>query len=112
MSKKLIVPIMLSFVLLLTACQPERGNQSVPNEASAWYAAQHFVRQLLKCPATADFGDQRWESCVVASGSNRYRVSGWVDAQNGFGALVRTTFTCIVLDEGVEMSCLSISIEP
>lgn len=47
---------------------------------------QDMVTNLLKAPSTADFGSVYLDSLGV--------VRGYVDAQNGFGAQIRNTFSC------------------
>lgn len=65
------------------------------NEGMAELACEHYVKQRLKAPATADFEHHQ----VVATG-DRYKVEGAVDAENSFGAQLRHTYTCIVTDDG------------
>jgi len=63
----------------------------------AWAYAQMFVEKQLKSPATA-----RFQAGAVSAGAVRhiggdvYEVSAYVDAQNGFGGLVRQSFRCRV----------------
>lgn len=65
----------------------------------AWVIAQQFVKDKLKSPGSASFGSvlkgdyQSPQERVTKTGPDRFRVDGWVDAQNSFGALVRTKFT-------------------
>ena len=64
---------------------------------SAWVMAQEFVKRKLKSPGSADFGSllgdyQKPSSCVTYLGDREYRVKGWVDAQNAFGAKLRNHF--------------------
>jgi hypothetical protein len=54
--------------------------------------SEDFVKRMLKAPATAEFGDE----VATHLGSEKYRVSGYVDAQNAFGAKLRSTWTCTV----------------
>lgn len=67
------------------------------DKIEAWTMAEQFVTDMVKSPSTADFGSvfgeyQDPRECVEALGDGEYRVTGWVDAQNGFGATVRTDF--------------------
>lgn len=58
------------------------------NNAIAW--AQMAGRERLRSPKTAEFGSDavaRW------SGDCNVSVYGTVDAQNGFGAMIRSTYT-------------------
>jgi hypothetical protein len=64
-----------------------------PSESEAWTMAKQFIKDRLKSPATADFGDQYSSDTVTRVGKDEFTVKGWVDAQNGFGAKVRTDFT-------------------
>lgn len=69
--------------------------KTMNNKSGAWVAAKLFVKEKLKAPATADFP---WSdpSFVTPLGNNRYQVVSYVDAQNSFGAKIRTNFSCIV----------------
>lgn len=62
---------------------------------SAELACQDFVKNRLKAPSTAKF------SAVSHTGSGSfYTVTGAVDAQNSFGAMLRLNFTCKVTSQG------------
>jgi len=52
--------------------------------------AEIFVNSSLRAPSTSQFGN-----LLVMAGDEKchYRVSGHVDSQNGFGAMIRTNFT-------------------
>lgn len=52
---------------------------------------QEEIRDRLKTPASAKFSDATVDP---EEGSTVYRVSGAVDAQNGFGAMVRGNYRC------------------
>lgn len=54
-------------------------------------ACERAVRAQLKSPTTAEFSGTRG----AGSGSS-YTVTGSVDAENGFGAMIRNSFTCEV----------------
>lgn len=53
---------------------------------------QNFVTDKLRSPSTADF--PLLDRTVIPKGRYRYLVKSYVDAQNGFGADVRTGFLC------------------
>jgi len=64
----------------------------------AFVMCERFVKEKLKSPATAEFAPYR-EQGVSANRGGRtgaYSVSSYVDAQNDFGAMVRTRFRCDV----------------
>lgn len=60
--------------------------------------AQTVELQLLKAPATARFCSL--EEMRVTESKGIFTVSGYVDAQNSYGALIRTPFTLRVYREG------------
>lgn len=76
----------------VTAPTPEEHSPEL-DLAAAELACQDFVRDRLKAPATAEFTE-----AVTAplAGYDRYTVSGAVDAQNSFGALIRNFYSCTV----------------
>lgn len=47
------------------------------------------MRDKLKAPATADFTDGS-----DSGGPNSYTITGTVDAENSFGAMLRTGWSC------------------
>lgn len=51
--------------------------------------AHREIEARLKCPSTAQFGG----SVITSLGTDRYRIAGIVDAQNGFGAMIRSTWS-------------------
>ena len=69
-------------------------------ESSARYMVEQFVKDKLKAPATAKFPSWGDRADVTDIGNFRYRVSGYVDSQNGFGAMIRTHYVAVVRDKG------------
>ena len=76
------------------------GSSDSSDKIDAWVMAQHFVEQQLKAPGTADYGGvwdgdyQSSDDVVTELGDDKFRVSAWVDAENSFGAKIRTYFVC------------------
>lgn len=65
----------------------------------AWRYCQDAVRARLKAPSTARFGGRESVDGMVVKGRDgtvAYQVVSYVDAQNNFGAMIRTGFECVV----------------
>ena len=61
----------------------------------AYNVAQQFVAQQLKAPSTAEFPSVR-DVTIVTTGRCGFTINGYVDAQNSFGATLRTRYTATV----------------
>lgn len=78
------------------SASPSRPAATPDGRAAAWVMCKQFVGQRLKSPSTAE-----WPFSYASDGvsvapldKTRWRVRGWVDSQNSFGAQIRTEFTC------------------
>ena len=91
----------MAFKKRLRAYQ-EQGVQLTESMEAALFA-QCVELQLLKAPATAIFPDL--DEMVVNGQGSKYVVSGFVDAQNGNGALIRGNYTFSVIKEGDRWKC-------
>ena len=83
--------------------QKVREYGDIDERTQAALFAQCVELQVLKAPASAVFPpfDQ-----VIVNGSNgRYSVSGYVDSQNSYGAMIRTHYTYNVEKNGDEWRC-------
>ncbi|WP_334156615.1 hypothetical protein [Oryzomicrobium sp.] len=60
------------------------------SDGTALYMCQSYIKQLLKAPASAQFSRPKFyganDGMVIAAGT--------VDAQNGFGVLIRNGYEC------------------
>lgn len=81
------------------AGEPERDTM---DEGEARFVCEDFVRDRLKSPGSADF--QRPDISPLTN--DRWQVDGTVDSQNGFGALIRSSYSCLVRDTGDGMARL------
>ena len=52
-----------------------------------------FIKRRLKAPSTAAFSHV-WDTTTTGSGDGPYQVSGYADAQNSFGAMLRNRYVC------------------
>lgn len=77
-------------LLALTGCGGSGGDE----DGAIAYCHQ-FVEQQLRSPDSADFPSFS-DHAVTEVGAQEWRVSAYVDAENGFGASVRTDWTCQV----------------
>lgn len=66
-----------------------RGSSGPTDQQQAISACETAVKAQLKSPATAGFSGE-----TTSPAGNGYYVEGNVDAQNGFGALIRSHWTC------------------
>lgn len=79
---------------------PQPASAPGGGDAGAIVACEKFVRVRLKSPASAEFpiGERK----ATDLGSNRYTVTGAVDADNSYGATIRNRYNCRVEFTGGE----------
>lgn len=85
--------VALIMVLIIGGCTVSMftggDKKNEPTEYDARYYCQEFVKDKLKAPSTAKFSDQ------TASGSGAsWSSSGTVEAQNTFGGMVASRYSC------------------
>lgn len=68
------------------------------DEIGAKVVCEQFIEDRLKSPSSADFQNSG-EYIVTGSGAT-YTVQGYVEADNSFGASLRSNWTCTVHEEG------------
>jgi hypothetical protein len=88
-----LVLIPIVFVIIAVASS-DGSSSSNSGQYEAIAQCEARIENLLKAPATADF-----ETSATGSGST-WTVNGSVDAENSFGALIRSTFQCTVVLQG------------
>ena len=68
----------------------------VPNAIDACITAQQFVEQTLKAPSTAKFPACHAPDVKIKHqeplGRDIWTATGYVDSQNSFGAMLRSTY--------------------
>lgn len=88
----------LLVLAILVAIESSKPSKTDP-KTEAWYVCKEFITRSLKAPKTAEF--PRYQASNVSyMGSTEYNVSMYVDAENSFGALVRSYFICRVKKDG------------
>lgn len=100
-----------SIAVLLAGCgqdTPEQRDISDCNPRHVYDMATQFVERRLKSPSTADFGpfrDAKVTSLTPEKNSAcKFLVTGRVDSQNGFGAMIRSEFIVTLSKEKGEGS--------
>jgi len=67
------------------------------SQADGYYACQAAAQRLLKAPSTAQFprlGDAEVRMTPSTKDSYEFHIVSYVDAQNAFGAMIRTRWIC------------------
>lgn len=97
--KALLGLLAVAAVVLLVSLVANRSDDAPvdPSGDAKRVCVEEFVPKQLKAPATAEFS-----GVTVDSAGDVYTVTGSVDAQNAFGAMIRSRFTCIVRDAGTQ----------
>lgn len=80
---------------------PERDREA------ARIACEDRVKDGLKAPSSANF--QR--PIITDTGENKWRIKGEFDAQNGFGAMIRSTYVCETRLEGEYFKTKIVSVD-
>jgi hypothetical protein len=86
----LIVGFVVLSLFIYVTYTPSATRATIgPSDFDACVMAQVFVERGLKSPATAEFPACNSPSTIVTRAADTWSVRSYVDAQNGFGALVR-----------------------
>jgi len=71
------------------------SSSSEHSKIVAYNYAEDFIELRLKSPSTAKFpGTFQKNKHSTDLGGGKYRISSWVDSQNGFGAMIRSRWSC------------------
>ena len=106
-----IIAGVIIFILYLIGSSGDDNSSSSSSSGStnkflAYNYAEDFVKKKLKSPGTAEFpGTFEKADHITELGANKYKIVSWVDSQNGFGATLRTRFSCVIEFNGNEVSC-------
>ncbi len=81
----------------------ERKNKKSKTISSseAVVLAERKIKTMLKSPSTANFSG--YANTNIVDIENGYRVSGYVDSQNSYGAMIRSYYTIdiVYIDGGI-----------
>lgn len=86
--------IIFIVLLMLISNNPNNDSKKNVDNFDACSAAQYFIKEKLKSPSTAVF--QSYNEMRVSREGNDFVVSGYVDSQNGFGAMLRSDFMAVM----------------
>ena len=75
--------------------QAKEANERAEGFLMAASMCQKFVNKQLKAPSTAKYPSTNGEDTkIISLNTGHYLVTSYVDAQNSFGAQIRTSFVC------------------
>jgi hypothetical protein len=83
-------------VALLQSC-----GSPAPNEFMAEAMCRSFITDRLKSPGSAKFSDSS-ETERTTRSDGGFLITGWVDSQNSFSALMRNRYSCSIMPLGNE----------
>lgn len=103
--KKIIIAVFIILFLWKCGCSGKNernyGDKSTSQTSSKFLAynyAEDFVEKRLKSPSTAQFpGVLEKDKHIEELGNHKYKITSWVDSQNGFGAMIRSRFSCTII---------------
>ncbi len=77
---------------------PAAKAETGPSGKEAFVTAQEFIRGKLKAPRTAKFSVPNWDEKTAWKEikPHRWAASGFVDAQNSFGAMIRDDWFAVL----------------
>lgn len=91
----LIVAVLLALAVAVPALLPHEAAAPKPataNPHTVWRICQERASAALKAPASADFPS--YDEHAMSHSGSLWVVKSYVDAQNSFGAQIRTRYEC------------------
>lgn len=86
------------------------ANCGARGKSAADAMAKHFVTQRLKAPSTAKF-PRYDETSVLITGACEYTIQSYVDAQNGFGAMIRNQYSAEIRYDPMQNTYMALDIQ-
>lgn len=99
-SRNLAIRILLIvgfIVFIANLCSSPSSPPSSPTHSytdsriDAYTTSKRIIEKVLKAPSTATF--QSYDKSMISVSGDTYTVNGYVDAQNSFGAMLRSYYT-------------------
>ncbi|NTU68906.1 MAG: hypothetical protein HGB02_08515 [Chlorobiaceae bacterium] len=102
MLRRAIKTVATVSLVILNGCGDPDPNawRTQDNSEYAFVLSQGVAKDHLKAPSTAEFPSMTDKNTLVAKSGHEYTIYSWVDAQNSFGAMIRTEYTCKVVQVG------------
>lgn len=104
---KIITGIIWIFVFIMIVAALSGGDDSTQTtpktgvtNTETHITAQGYVKNFLKSPSSADFPLSDYT--IFDLGDNKYKIVSYVDAQNSFGAQIRSNYIIILSYNGGE----------
>lgn len=85
----------------------DSSSDSSTENLLAYSYAEDYVKQRLRSPSTAKFPGI-WDGKadhISKIGERKYSIRSYVDSQNGFGAMLRTNWSCKITFVGDKVKC-------
>lgn len=101
----LLAMIVIIMIILISGNSKETDEMDKSNEA--WVCAQMKIKEMLKSPKSAEFEFGGATKSTKAIGNEKYEIKSYVDAENSFGAKIRSNFECTVTYETKSNTCES-----
>ena len=86
-----LIGVSILLAIIAIKSEPPDAWKNRDNTITAYFMMQEFVKKNLKSPSTAQFPD--YKEITINKNNFVYSVSGYVDAQNSFGAIMRTYYS-------------------
>lgn len=99
--------ISLGFWAMVLTMEDDENEDDEITASKVSTICELIVENRLKSPKTAEFEKYRDQEIGKFEGEETYQVLSYVDAQNSFGALIRTHYECVVSYKGGEWTDLS-----
>jgi hypothetical protein len=95
----LITLFILITIITVFVAGCSSGDSEDDKARTAYYCSQTVVESNLKSPSTADF--PLFDDATVTKLSNdRYKIESYVDAENSYGAKIRSDYSVTIVFTG------------
>ena len=102
--------LFILIISLLTLNCSGDGEPRKPGKIDAWVYTEMYMENQLKAPKTAEFCSYSRDRVQLID-TDTYKVKGYVDSQNSFGAMIRTNYTFVIKNLGGKYKWKVISID-